>query len=89
MERVYAWVSLSAVTSSAVSSSWSVRAMEITWSPSSLKRMTMTPWVDRPATRMLSTAVRIRMPAWVTSSRSSLPSTTLIPTTPPVFSVTA
>ena len=62
--------------------------MEMTRSPSSLKRMTMTPWVARPATRMLSTGVRIRMPAAVTSSRSSVPSTTLMPTMGPVFSVT-
>ena len=60
----------------------------MTWSPSSLKRMTMTPWVARPATRMFSTAVRMRMPASVTSSRSSAPSPTLMPTMGPVFSVT-
>ena len=66
-----------------------MRAREITWSPSSFMRMTMTPWVARPAVRMVSTWVRIKMPFWVMSSRSSLPSTTLMPTIFPVFSVTA
>ena len=56
--------------------------MEMTRSPSSLKRMTMTPCVARPAARMSvhggadqDAALR------VTRSRSSLPSTTLMPTT--------
>ena len=35
------------------------------------------------AMRMASTWVRIRIPAWVTTRRSSLPSTTLMPTTLP------
>ncbi len=87
-----AWVpgaSGSSVSSpSAGASSWSVRARAMTLSLSSLKRMTMTPWVDRPAIRMASTGVRMRMPLWVTNSRSSLPSTTLMPMTGPVFSVT-
>ena len=49
--------------------------------------LTMTPWVERPHCLMASTGVRIKMPASVTSSRSSDPSTTLMPTTCPVFSV--
>lgn len=44
-------------------SSCSVSAMEITLSPSSLKRMTITPCVARPVVRMASTGVRIRIPA--------------------------
>ena len=69
-------------------SSCSVSAMEMTLSPYSLKRMTITPCVALPVVRIASTGVRMRIPARVTSSRSSLPSTTLTPTMPPVFSVT-
>ena len=65
----------------------SAKAMEMTRSSSSLKRMTMTPWVERPQVLMVSTAVRSRMPFSVRTIRSSVPSTTLTPTTFPVLSV--
>ena len=49
--------------------------------------VTMTPWVARPACGWCPPGAD-QDAAWVTSSRSSLPSTTLMPTTGPVFSVT-